>query len=163
MRTVWRFLKKLKIHLPCMCVYVLNCISCVRLFVNPWTVAHHTLSTVFSRQEYWSGLACSPSRHLPDPGIEPTSLTTLALAGKLFTTSTTWKAHNYLACVCVCVCDRLHSVMSDSLKLHEHSPWNSLGQNTRVDSHSLLQGIFPTQGSNPGFLHCRGILYQLSH
>jgi len=32
-----------------------------------------------------------------------------------------------------------------------------------VDSHSLLQGIFPTQGSNPGLLHCRWILYQLSH
>ena len=43
------------------------------------------------------------------------------------------------------------------------SPWNSLGQNTGVGSHSLLQGIFPTQGSNPGLLHCRWILYQLSH
>ena len=30
-------------------------------------------------------------------------------------------------------------------------------------SHSLLQGIFPTQGSNPGLRHCRWILYQLSH
>ena len=44
-----------------------------------------------------------------------------------------------------------------------YSPWNSPGQNTRVGSFSLLQGIFPTQGSNPGFLHCRQILYQLSH
>ena len=43
------------------------------------------------------------------------------------------------------------------------SSWNSLGQNTGVGSFSLLQGIFPTQGSNPGFLHCRQILYQLSH
>ena len=41
--------------------------------------------------------------------------------------------------------------------------WNSPGQNTGVGSHSLLQGIFPTQGSNPGLLHCRQILYQLSH
>ena len=38
------------------------------------------------------------------------------------------------------------------------SPWNSPGQNTRVGSLSLLQGIFPTQGSNPGLLHCRRIL-----
>ena len=38
-----------------------------------------------------------------------------------------------------------------------YSPWNSLGQNT-----GLLQGIFPTQGLNPGLLHCRWILYQLS-
>ena len=50
--------------------------------------------------------------------------------------------------------------MSDSL---EFSPWNSLDQNTGVGSLSLLQGIFPTQGSNPSFPHCRGILYQLSH
>ena len=41
--------------------------------------------------------------------------------------------------------------------------WNSPGQNTGVGSLSLLQGIFPTQGSNPGLLHCRWILYQLSH
>ena len=40
--------------------------------------------------------------------------------------------------------------------------WNSLGQNTGVGSLSLLQGIFPTQGSNPGLPHCRQILYQLS-
>ena len=35
--------------------------------------------------------------------------------------------------------------------------------NTRVDCHFLLQGIFPTQGSSPGLLHCRQILYQLSY
>ena len=40
--------------------------------------------------------------------------------------------------------------MSDSLPLHGLSPWNSPGQNTGVGSLSLLQGIFPTQGSNPG-------------
>ena len=56
------------------------------------------------------------------------------------------------------------SVMSDSLQPHElYSPWNSAGQNTGVGSLSLLQGIFPTQGSNPGLPHCRWILYQLSH
>ena len=42
-----------------------------------------------------------------------------------------------------------------------YSPWNSPGQNTRVGSLSFLQGIFPTQGLNPGFLHYRQILYQL--
>ena len=42
-------------------------------------------------------------------------------------------------------------------------PWNSPGQNTGVVSLFLLQGIFPTQGSNPGLPHCRQILYQLSH
>ena len=43
------------------------------------------------------------------------------------------------------------------------SPWNCPGQNTGVGSLSLLQGIFPIQGSNPGLPHCRQILYQLSH
>ena len=55
------------------------------------------------------------------------------------------------------------SVMSDSLWPRVYSPWNSPGQNTGVGSLSLFQGIFPTQGSNPGFLHCRRILYQLCH
>ena len=54
--------------------------------------------------------------------------------------------------------------MSSSLPPHGlHSPWNSPGQNTGVGSHSLLQGIVLTQGSNPGLPHCRQILYQLSH
>ena len=44
-----------------------------------------------------------------------------------------------------------------------YSPWNSPSQNTGVGSLSLLQGIFPTQGSNSGLPHCRWILYQLSH
>ena len=44
-----------------------------------------------------------------------------------------------------------------------YSPWNSLGQNTGVGSLSLLQGIIPAQGSNPGLPHCRRIHYQLSH
>ena len=56
------------------------------------------------------------------------------------------------------------SVMSDSLQPHGlYSPWIFPGQNTRVGSLSLLQGIFPIQGSNPGLPHCRQILYQLSH
>ena len=57
-----------------------------------------------------------------------------------------------------------HSVVSDSLQPHGlYSPWNSPGQNTGAGSRSLLQRIFPTQGSNPGLPHCRQILYQLSH
>ena len=56
------------------------------------------------------------------------------------------------------------SVLSDSLRPHGlYSPWNSPDQNTGVGSLSLLQGIFPTQGLNPGFPHCRQIVYQLSH
>ena len=56
------------------------------------------------------------------------------------------------------------SVVSDSLQSHGlQNRWNSLGQNTGVGSLSLFQGIFPTQGLNPGLPHCRQILYQLSH
>ena len=42
-------------------------------------------------------------------------------------------------------------------------PWDSPGKNTGVDCHFLLQGIFLTQGSNLGLLHCRQTLYHLSH
>ena len=45
----------------------------------------------------------------------------------------------------------------------DYTVWNSPGQNTGVGSLSLLQGLFPTQGSNPGFLHCMWILFQLSY
>ena len=49
------------------------------------------LSMVFSRQEYWSGLPCPLSGDLLDPGIEPVSLTSPALAGGFFTTSAAWE------------------------------------------------------------------------
>ena len=56
------------------------------------------------------------------------------------------------------------SVVSNSLRPHGlHSPWNAPDQNTGVGSLSLLQQIFPTQESNWSLLHCRRILYQLSH
>ena len=70
-------------------------------------------------------------------------------------------------CVCAYIClseSESCSVVSNSLQPHGlYSPWNSPGQNTRVGSLFLPQGIFPTQGSNRGLPHCRQILYQLSH
>ena len=69
-------------------VYVLNCFSCVLFFATPWTVACQApLSMGFSKQEYGSGLPCSPSGELPDQRIEPA-----ALAGRFLTTSATWGA-----------------------------------------------------------------------
>ena len=68
--------------------------------------------------------------------------------------------------LCVCVSC---SVVSNSLWPHGLRPvrllcpWNSPGKNTGVGCHSLLQEIFLTQGSNPCLLHCRWILYHLSH
>ena len=46
----------------------------------------------FPRQEYWSGLPFPSPGDLPNPGIEPASLASPALAGEFFTTSTTWEA-----------------------------------------------------------------------
>ena len=59
--------------------------------------------------------------------------------------------------------------MSDSVRPHRRQPtrllclWNSPGKNTRVGSHSFLQGIFLIQGLNSGLLHCRQMLYRLSY
>ena len=69
-------------------VPVLSCFSCVQLFVTLWTVAHQApLSMKFSKQEYLSGLPCPPSGDLPDLGIKPASLMSLALAGGFLTTT----------------------------------------------------------------------------
>ena len=74
------------------------------------------------------------------------------------------------AVVSVCQCksevkwSESRSVVSDSLRPRGlHSSWNSPGQNTGVGSLSFLHGIFPIQGSIPGLLHCRQILYQLTY
>ena len=58
---------------------------------------------------------------------------------------------------CRTLCDPMDYSPSSSVR------GNSPGRNTGVGCHTLLQGIFPTQGSNPGLLHCRWILYCLSH
>ena len=86
----------------CVCVYV-----CVHMqsfeansFATPWTVACQVpLSVEFSRQEYQSGLPFPIPGVLPDLGMEPSSLTSPALAGRFFTTNTTWKT----TYVCMCV------------------------------------------------------------
>ena len=70
---------------------MLSHFSHIWFFVTLKNMAHQApLSMGFSRQEYWSELPCSPPGHLPNPGIEPTSVISPALAGGFFTTSTTW-------------------------------------------------------------------------
>ena len=67
--------------------------SCVRLFLTLWTVAHQVPLTMgFSKQEDWSELPYPPSGDLPDPRMESASLTSPALAGRFFTTSTILEA-----------------------------------------------------------------------
>ena len=82
---------------------------------------------------------------------------------------TFWKNHHFFSesihrqfvlcvCVCVCVCARAHehacSIVSDSLQPHGLLyPWNFPGKNAGGGHHSLFQGLFPMQGSNPCLLH----------
>ena len=133
--------------------------SRVWLFVMLWTIAFQApLSTCFPRQEYWSALPFASLADLPNQEMEPESLKSLALARGFFTTGATWEAllltWSEVKVTQLCPTLQPHGLCS---------LWNSPGQNTGVGSLSLLQGIFPTHGSNPGLLHCRWILYQLSH
>ena len=95
------------------CACMLSCFSGVRLCVTLWTVAcQASLSMGFFRHEHWSGLPWPLLGHLPDPRIEPTSVT-YAFAGGFFTTSATWEAHGNRS-------DQIsRSVVSDSLGPHE--------------------------------------------
>ena len=72
---LWKFIKEACVHA--------QSLSCVRLFVTPWTTAHQApLSMEFSRQEYWSGLPFSSPRGLPGWEIKPISPTFPVLAGR---------------------------------------------------------------------------------
>ena len=76
---------------PRSCMHAKSLQSCPPL-CNP--VAHQaSLSMWFSREAYWSGLPCPSPGDLPNPGIEPVSPTSPALAGRFFTTSSPWEAH----------------------------------------------------------------------
>ena len=103
----------------------------------------------FPRQEYWSGLSFPSPGDLPDPGINAVSP---AKAGVFFTTEPPGEVKVKAAQSCPTLWPR-----------GLYSPWDSPGQSTGVGSRSLLQRLFPTQGSNPGLPHCRRTLYQLSH
>ena len=79
---------------------VIQLCSCVQLFATLWSVALQApLFMEFSRQEYWSGLPFPTPEDLPDPGMEPESLASPALAGRFFTTAPPGKPqyiHRYM-------------------------------------------------------------------
>ena len=80
--------------MPCVHACVL---SRGRVFVTSWTAAQEApLSMGFPRQEYWSGLPFLPPEDLPNPGIEPSSLSSPALARGFFITSAIWEALVYI-------------------------------------------------------------------
>ena len=113
---------------------LLSRFSHVRLLATPWTAAHQAPQSLgFSRQEYWSGLP------LPSPMHESEKS------------------------------KRSRSVVSDSSQPQGLQPtrllrpWDFPGKSTGVGCHFLLQGIFLTQGLNPGLPRCRQTLCHLSH
>ena len=78
---------------------MLSHFSGIQLFATLWTVhSQASLSTGFSRREYWSGLSSPPSGDLPDPGIKPASRISPALVGGFLTTSATWEALKSIVC-----------------------------------------------------------------
>ena len=73
---------------------MLSCFSCVQFCVTLWIVAQQALLSMgFIQARKLEWVAMPSSRDLPDPGIEPASLTSPALAGRFFTTRATWEAH----------------------------------------------------------------------
>ena len=133
----------------CCCSVAQSCLT----LCDPMTAAHQVpLFMGFSRQECWSGLPFSPPGDLPSPGIKPMSP---ALQADSLPSEPRAKPG-----------ERGYPLLRVKVKVAQScptlcypmdSPWNSPGQNTGVDSLSLLQGFFPTQVSNPGILHCRRI------
>ena len=138
------------------------------------------LSMGLSRQEHWSGLPFPFPGDLPHPGIQPRS--PALRADSLPSEPPEWcwlplyskvtQSHTQtFKVIFIVVCPRrlgkvpcaIVKVAQSCPTLCDPCPWNSPGQNPGAGSLSLLQGVFPTQGSNPGLLHCRRIFYCLSH
>ena len=138
-------------------------LSRVRLFATPWTVTHQSPQSVeFSRLVYWSGLPFPSPGDLSNPGNEPGSP---ALTGGFFIAEPPEQLRismlkvkvkslsrvRLFATPCIVACTKLFC------------PRDFQGKCTGVGCHFLLQGIFPTQGSNRGLSHCRQTLYHLSY
>ena len=113
---------------------MISCSSCVQLF----EMLSASLSKGFSRQENQNGLPFPPSGDLPDLGIKPASLMSLVLSSRFFTNSAIWEDQAL-----------------PSMGFSRQECWSRLPFPS--------PGIFPTQESNPGLLHCRHRLYRLSH
>ena len=146
---------------------MLSCFSHVQLFVIPWTIACQApLSMGFSRQEYSRWVGC----HSLLQGIfliqvlNPSLLHLLHWQVGSFSTSATWKVRSYHGGGGLVA--KLFPTLVAPGTIACQAPLSmgfSTDKNTGVDCHFLLQGIFQTQGSNPGLLHCKKILYRLSY
>ena len=125
----------------CLLVAMLSHFSPVWLCATLWTTVRQALlSTGFSRQEHCSG---SP-RPSPDPGIEPASLTSPALAGGFFTTSTAWEA------LCLML----------ELRIHRGFPGGTSGKEPTCQRRRHERGgVNPWAGKIPGGGHCHPLLW----
>ena len=134
------------------CEYVLCLTLCNPMDCGPPGSTIHGMARILE----WVAICFSRGFFSPQNWTTQESLKSPALAGRFFTNSTTWETPSEWE-------KKWKSLSCVSLRPHElYSPWNSPGQNIGVGSLSLLQGIFPTHGLNPGLLNCRWDLYQLS-
>ena len=136
---------------------MLSRFSGVRLHETLWTVVCQApLSMGFSRQEYWSGWPFPSPEDLPDPGIRPASPVSLALQADSLLTESPGKWVSLASLVAQTV--KNSPAVQETQVQSEDFCILSL-QLPETLSHSLLQGISPTQGSNLGLLHCRPMPY----
>ena len=121
-------------------------LSCVRLFVTPWTVAYNAPPSVrFSRQEYWRGMPYPPLGDLPDPGIEAGSPAVSRIVGRLFTIGATRTLDlrssdqfSSVAQLCPIHCNPMnHS--TPGLPVHHHLP-----EFTQIHIHRVSDAIQPS-------------------
>ena len=128
-------------------------LSRAQLLATPWTGVYQAPPSMgVSRHEYWSGLPFPSPGDLPNPRIESRSPALQADSLPAEPLGKPGNTHMLVIQLCPTLCYPM-----------DCSPWNSPGHSTGVGSLSLLQGIFLTQGSNPGLPHCRRFLYQMSH
>ena len=122
-------------------LFAVQLLSRVWLFVIPWTAA---CQASLSFTIFWSL-----------PKLMSVELVTM------------WNRSAATAAKALQSCPTLCAVVFNSLRAHEPTRllclWDFTGKNTGVGCHFLFQGIFVTQGSNLGLLHCRQTLYHLSH
>ena len=88
--------KTIALHMDYICVHAKSLQSCLTLCDPKDCSRQAPPPTGFSRKEHWRGLPCPPPGGLPDPGLEPASLMSAALAGRFFTTSAAWEAADYI-------------------------------------------------------------------
>ena len=103
------------------CGYAKSLRLCSTLCDPMTVVCQAPLSREFSRKEHWSGLPCPPPGDLLNPGIEPTSRMSPALAGGFFTTSAPWEAPQHKTCIFIWALGERQSLKSCYLGGHKVS------------------------------------------